>query len=256
MVHWLLQNKLVVALLTVGVIVAGVAVAPFRWDTGLPSSPVAVDAIPNLGENQQIVFTEWPGRSPQDVDDQVSYPLSVALMGVPGVKDVRTLSMFGFSSISVIFNEDIEFYWSRARLLEKLSSLPPGTLPAGVQPALGPDATGLGQVYLYTLEGRDPDGEPLGGWDLDELRSIQDWYVRYGLLAAEGISEVASIGGYVREYQIDVDPDALRYYNVSLEQVMQAVAESNLDIGARTTEINRVEYIVRGVGFYSLPRGY
>jgi len=249
LLHWLLNNKLVVALLTVGVIVAGVAVAPFRWDTGLPSSPVAVDAIPNLGENQQIVFTEWPGRSPQDVDDQVSYPLSVALMGVPGVKDVRTLSMFGLSSISVIFNEDIEFYWSRARLLEKLSSLPPGTLPAGVQPALGPDATGLGQVYLYTLEGRDPDGEPLGGWDLDELRSIQDWYVRYGLLAAEGISEVASIGGYVREYQIDVDPDALRYYNVSLEQVMQAVAESNLDIGARTTEINRVEYIVRGVGF-------
>lgn len=249
MVHWLLNNKLVVALLTVVVIFAGVAVAPFRWDTGLPSSPVAVDAIPNLGENQQIVFTEWPGRSPQDVDDQVSYPLSVALMGVPGVKDVRTLSMFGFSSISVIFNDDIEFYWARSRLLEKLSSLSAGTLPPGVQPALGPDATGLGQVYWYTLEGRDPDGEPIGGWDLDELRAIQDWYVRYGLLAAEGISEVASIGGYVREYQIDVDPDALRYYDVTLEQVMQAVAESNLDIGARTTEINRVEYMVRGVGF-------
>ncbi|WP_194756397.1 efflux RND transporter permease subunit [Aliidiomarina indica] len=249
MIQWLLQNKLIVALLTVLILFAGVAVAPFNWDTSLPRSPVAVDAIPNIGENQQIVYTEWSGRSPQDVDDQVSYPLSVQLMGVPGVKDVRTLSMFGFSSISVIFHEDVEFYWSRARILEKLASLPAGTLPDGVQPALGPDATGLGQVYLYTLEGRDPDGQPIGGWDLDELRSVQDWYVRYGLLAAEGISEVASIGGYVREYQIDIDPDALRYFDVTLEQVMAAVAESNLDIGARTTEINQVEYIVRGVGF-------
>ncbi|TRW48877.1 efflux RND transporter permease subunit [Aliidiomarina halalkaliphila] len=249
MTQWLLQNKLIVALFTVLVIFAGIAVAPFQWDTSMPRSPVAVDAIPNIGENQQIVYTEWAGRSPQDVDDQVSYPLSVQLMGVPGVKDVRTLSMFGFSSISVIFHEDVEFYWSRARILEKLASLPGGTLPEGVQPALGPDATGLGQVYLYTLEGRDPDGQPIGGWDLDELRSVQDWYVRYGLLAAEGISEVASIGGYVREYQIDIDPDALRYFDVTLEQVMAAVAESNLDIGARTTEINQVEYIVRGVGF-------
>ncbi|WP_431355330.1 efflux RND transporter permease subunit [Pseudidiomarina mangrovi] len=249
MTNWLLNNKLVVALLAVIVVVAGILVAPFNWDTGMPRSPVAVDAIPNIGENQQIVYTDWPGRSPQDVDDQISYPLSVQLMGVPGVKDVRTLSMFGFSSIAVIFNDDIEFYWSRSRLLEKLSSLPAGTLPEGVQPALGPDATGLGQVYLYTLEGRDPQGNPIGGWDLDELRSVQDWYLRYALLAAEGISEVASVGGYVREYQVDVDPDALRYYEVSLEQVMQAVQQSNLDVGARTTEINQVEYLVRGVGF-------
>ncbi|MCC5880039.1 MAG: efflux RND transporter permease subunit [Idiomarina sp.] len=249
MTNWLLQNKLVVGLLAVLVVVAGILVAPFNWDTGMPRSPVAVDAIPNIGENQQIVYTEWPGRSPQDVDDQISYPLSVQMMGVPGVKDVRTLSMFGFSSIAVIFNDDVEFYWSRSRLLEKLSSLPPGTLPEGVQPALGPDATGLGQVYLYTLEGRDPQGNPIGGWDLDELRSVQDWYLRYALLAAEGISEVASVGGYVREYQIDVDPDALRFYDVTLEQVMTAVQQSNLDVGARTTEINQVEYIVRGVGF-------
>jgi Cu(I)/Ag(I) efflux system membrane protein CusA/SilA len=249
MTNWLLQNKLVVALLTALVLVAGILVSPFNWDTGMPNSPVAVDAIPNIGENQQIVYTEWGGRSPQDVDDQISYPLSVQLMGVPGVKDVRTLSMFGFSSITVIFNDDVEFYWSRSRLLEKLSSLAPGTLPNGVQPALGPDATGLGQVYLYTLEGRDPQGNPIGGWDLDELRSVQDWYLRYALLAAEGISEIASVGGYVREYQIDVDPDALRFYGVTLEQVMSAVKQSNLDIGARTTEINRVEYIVRGVGF-------
>lgn len=249
MTNWLLQNKLVVGLLAVIVVVAGILVAPFNWDTGMPRSPVAVDAIPNIGENQQIVYTDWPGRSPQDVDDQISYPLSVQLMGVPGVSDVRTLSMFGFSSIAVIFNDDVEFYWSRSRLLEKLSSLPTGTLPDGVQPALGPDATGLGQVYLYTLEGRDPQGNPIGGWDLDELRSVQDWYLRYALLAAEGISEIASVGGYVREYQIDVDPDALRFYDVTLEQVMTAVQQSNLDIGARTTEINQVEYIVRGVGF-------
>ncbi|EHR41915.1 efflux RND transporter permease subunit [Alishewanella jeotgali] len=249
MIRWVLENKLIVALLSVVIVVAGLIVSPFPSDSSLPRSPVAVDAIPNIGENQQIVYTDWPGRSPQDVEDQVSYPLSVQLMGVPGVKDVRTLSMFGFSTISIIFHDDIEFYWSRARILEKLSSLPAGTLPEGVQPALGPDATGLGQVFLYTLEGRDPQGEPIGGWDLDELRSIQDWFVRYGLLAAEGISEVASVGGFVREYQIDVDPDALRYYDVSLEQVMTAVAEANLDIGARTTEINQVEYIVRGVGF-------
>ena len=249
MTNWLLQNKLVVGLLAVIVVVAGILVAPFNWDTGMPRSPVAVDAIPNIGENQQIVYTDWPGRSPQDVDDQISYPLSVQLMGVPGVSDVRTLSMFGFSSIAVIFNDDVEFYWSRSRLLEKLSSLPTGTLPDGVQPALGPDATGLGQVYLYTLEGRDPQGNPIGGWDLDELRSVQDWYLRYALLAAEGISEIASVGGFVREYQIDVDPDALRFYDVTLEQVMTAVQQSNLDIGARTTEINQVEYIVRGVGF-------
>ncbi|EGN75447.1 putative silver efflux pump [Idiomarina sp. A28L] len=249
MTNWLLNNKLIVALMAVIIIVAGVMVAPFNWDTGTPRSPVAVDAIPNIGENQQIVFTDWPGRSPQDVDDQISYPLSVQLMGVPGVKDVRTISMFGFSSIAVIFNDDVEFYWSRSRILEKLSSLPAGTLPDNVQPALGPDATGLGQVYLYTLEGRDPQGNPTGGWDLDELRSVQDWYVRYGLLAAEGISEVASIGGFVREYQIDIDADALRYFNVSMEQVVAAVQESNIDVGARTTEINQVEYIVRGVGF-------
>lgn len=246
---WLLEYRLLVVLGTLLVILAGIAVSPFNWQTGSLRSPVPVDAIPNLGENQQIVFTEWPGRSPQDVDDQVTYPLSVALMGVPGVKDVRSVSMFGFSSIAIIFDENIEFYWSRSRILEKLSSLAPGTLPEGVTPTLGPDATGLGQVYWYTLESRDRQGNPIGGWDLDEIRSVQDWYVRYGLLAAEGVSEVASVGGYVREYQIDVDPDALRAFDVTLQDVMAAVRDSNLDVGARTTEINRVEYLVRGVGF-------
>jgi len=248
LIDFCVREKLVVGLATVLLVFWGLAVAPFDWDTGMVRSPVAVDAIPNLGENQQIVFTEWPGRSPQDVEDQITYPLSTALMGVAGVRDVRSLSMFGFSSIAVIFDEGVGFYWSRSRLLEKLASLPADTLPAGVQPALGPDATALGQVFWYTLEGRDPEGNPAGGWDLYELRSLQDWTVRFGLLAAEGISEVAGIGGHVREYQVDVDPDALRIHGATLEQVMAAVADSNLDVGAGTTEINRVEYLVRGVG--------
>ena len=163
----------------------GVAVAPFDWELGgLPRNPIPVDAIPDIGENQQIVFTEWMGRSPQDVEDQIGYPLTVSLLGVPGVKTIRSYSSFGFSSIYIIFEEDIEFYWSRSRILEKLNSLPAGTLPDGVQPALGPDATSLGQVFWYTLEGLDENGEPTGGWDLHELRTIQDWYVRYYLLSA------------------------------------------------------------------------
>ncbi len=249
-VRFFLEQKLFAALLVVLIVGAGISTAPFDWKTGTwPRDPVPVDAIPNLGENQQIVYTEWPGRSPQDVEDQVSYPLSVALLGIPGVSEVRSLSMFGFSAVFLIFAEDVEFYWSRSRILEKLNSLPAGGLPDGVQPALGPDATALGQVFWYTLEGRGPDGEPVGGWDLHELRSLQDWYVRYGLLAAQGISEVASIGGFVQEYHVDVDPDALRAYDVTLQQVYDAVAASNLDVGAGNIEINSVEYLLRGVGF-------
>ncbi len=243
-----LRERLVVCLLALMLAGWGLAVAPFDWELGAVRDPVAVDAIPNLGENQQIVFAEWPGRSPRDVEDQVTYALSSALMGVAGVRDVRSLSMFGFASVSVIFDEDVEFYWSRTRLLEKLGSLGPDTLPAGVQPALGPDATALGQIFWYTLEGRTPDGQPVGGWDLHELRSVQDWMLRFGLLSAEGIAEVASIGGFTREYQVEVDPDALRVHGVTLDQVVMAVQDSNLDVGAGTTEINRVEYLVRGVG--------
>ncbi|MHC4413372.1 MAG: efflux RND transporter permease subunit, partial [Planctomycetota bacterium] len=220
------------------------------WKLGfLPRNPVPVDAIPDIGENQQIVFTEWPGRSPQDVEDQITYPLTSTLLGVPGVKTIRSYSFFGFSSIYVIFNEDVDFYFSRSRILEKLNSLPAGTLPEGLQPALGPDATALGQVFWYTLEGRDKYGNPTGGWDLDELRSIQDWYIRYALMGAEGISEVASVGGYVKEYQIDVDPDAMRAFGVGLDEIFQAVKSSNVDVGARTIEINKVEYVIRGLGF-------
>jgi Cu(I)/Ag(I) efflux system membrane protein CusA/SilA len=245
-----LENKLVVTLFVIGILLWGVMVAPFDWDVGgLPRDPVPVDAIPDIGENQQIVFTKWMGRSPQDVEDQVSYPLTVSLLGVPGVKTVRSYSMFGFSTIYVIFKEEVDFYWSRSRILEKLNSLPAGTLPENAQPILGPDATALGQVFWYTLEGRDEKGNPTGGWDLHELRSIQDWYVRYALLSADGISEVASVGGFTREYQVEVDPDAMRAFQVTLEEVFAAVKMSNLDVGARTIEINKVEYVIRGLGF-------
>jgi Cu(I)/Ag(I) efflux system membrane protein CusA/SilA len=250
-IRFCLENRLVVWLLVVLIIGWGIYVAPFDWDLGdVPRNPVPVDAIPDIGENQQIVFTEWMGRSPQDVEDQITYPLTVSLLGIPGVKTVRSYSFFGFSSIYIIFNEDIDFYWSRSRVLEKLNSLPAGTLPEGVKPALGPDATALGQIFWYTLEGRDKQGNPAGGWDLDELRTIQDWYVRYGLLGAEGVSEVASVGGFVREYQIDVDPDAMRAYNVGLGDIFNAIKASNIDVGARTIEINKVEYVIRGLGFF------
>jgi len=157
--------------------------------------------------------------------------------------------MFGFSSIYIIFEEDIEFYWSRSRILEKLNSLPSGLLPEGVAPALGPDATALGQIFWYTLEGRDENGNVTGGWDLQELRSIQDYLVKYTLSSASGVSEVASIGGYVQEYQVDVNPELMRQYGINLQQVVMAVKESNRDIGAQTLEINQVEYVIRGLGY-------
>jgi len=250
LIRFCLENKLIIGLLLILVVGWGVYVAPFDWELwDLPRSPVPVDAIPDIGENQQIVFTEWMGRSPQDIEDQITYPLTVSLLGIPDVKTIRSYSFLGFSSIYIIFNEDVDFYFSRSRILEKLNSLPAGTLPAGVQPALGPDATALGQVFWYTLEGRNEQGNPAGGWDLDELRAIQDWYVRYALLSAEGVSEVASVGGFVREYQIDVDPDAMRAYKVGLTDIFKAVKESNIDVGARTIEINKVEYVIRGLGF-------
>ncbi|MBU4211730.1 MAG: efflux RND transporter permease subunit, partial [Verrucomicrobia bacterium] len=250
LIRFCLTNKLVVGLFMFAVIMAGLLVAPFDWKMGgLTRYPVPVDAIPDIGENQQIVFTQWTGRSPQDVEDQIGYPLTVSLLGIPGVKTIRSYSFFGFSSIYIIFKENVEFYWSRTRVLEKLNSLPAGTLPRDVQPALGPDATALGQIYWYTLEGRDPDGNPTGGWDMEELRTTQDWYARYWLLAADGVAEVASIGGYVKEYQVDVDPDAMRAYGVTLDEVFMAVKAANIDVGAKTLELNRTEYFIRSIGF-------
>jgi len=249
-IKFLIENKLVAVLLLVLFVGWGIVNAPFNWDTGfLPTDPVAVDAIPDIGENQQIVFTKWKGRSPQDIEDQITYPLTTSLLGIPGVKTIRSSSMFGVSSIYIIFEEDVEFYWSRSRILEKLNSLPSGLLPEGVNPSLGPDATGLGQIFWYTLEGRDKDGNVTGGWDLHELRSIQDYYVKYALSSASGVSEVASIGGYVQEYQVDVNPELMRQYNIGLDQIATAVKQSNEDIGAQTLEINKAEYLVRGLGY-------
>jgi Cu(I)/Ag(I) efflux system membrane protein CusA/SilA len=249
-IKFLIENKLVAVLLLLLFIGWGTINAPFNWETSfLPSNPVAVDAIPDIGENQQIVFTKWEGRSPQDIEDQITYPLTTSLLGISGVKTIRSSSMFGFSSIYIIFEEDVDFYWSRSRILEKLNSLPNNLLPDEVNPSLGPDATGLGQIFWYTIEGRDEQGNVTGGWDLHEIRSVQDYYVKYALSSASGVSEVASIGGYVQEYQVDVNPELMRQYNIGLNLVVKAVKESNKDIGAQTLEINKAEYLVRGLGY-------
>jgi len=249
-IRFFLENKLVAVLLLLILVGWGLVTTPFSWNLDfLPKDPVPVDAIPDLGENQQIVYTEWPGQSPQDVEDQITYPLTTQLLTVPGVKTIRSTSMIGISSIYVIFEEGVEFYWSRSRILEKLNSLASGTLPKDVQPALGPDATALGQVFWYTLEGRDKEGNPAGGWDPQELRSIQDFYIGYALSGAQGVAEVSPIGGFVKEYQIDVNQNALLNYNISLTQVFDAVRKTNADVGAQTIEINNAEYLVRGLGY-------
>jgi len=249
-IRFFLENKLVTIILLLIFVLWGVVSSPFSENNYiLPSDPVSVDAIPDIGENQKIVFSKWQGRSPQDIEDQVTYPLTTALLGIPGVKTVRSNSMFGFSSIYIIFNDDVEFYWSRSRVLEKLSSLPPSLLPESVKPQLGPDATGLGQIFWYTIEGRDSLDNPTGGWDLQELRAVQDFQVKYALSSVSGVSEVASIGGYIKEYQVDIKPEAMQAYGVNIQMIMQAVKNSNLDIGARTIEINQVEYFIRGIGY-------
>jgi Cu(I)/Ag(I) efflux system membrane protein CusA/SilA len=199
-----------------------------------------VDAIPDIGEKQVIVFADWPGRSPQDVDNQVTYPLTTSLTGTPGVKSIRSMSGFGFAMVFVIFKDDVDYYWARSRVLERIN-VAQQRLPSGVTPVLGPDATALGQVLWYTVEGE--------GFDLAELRSIQDWYLRYQLNSVEGVSEVASIGGHVKQYQIDVHPDKLRAHRVTLMDVYEAVRNSNIDVGAKVLEKNGVEFFIRGVGF-------
>lgn len=250
-IRYFLENRVITILILVLVVIWGLSTSPFNWHGGIiPRNPIPVDAIPDIGDNQQIVATEWMGRSPKDIQDQITYPLTASLLGIPGVKSIRSSSMFGMSFIYIIFDDNIEFYWSRSRILEKLNSLPPGTLPEGVQPALGPDATALGQIYWYTLEGRDPaTGKPTGGWNAEELRTLQDYYVKYSLSAAEGVSEVASAGGFVKEYQVELNPEAMRAFNVSVMDIMSAIKKSNLDIGAETMEINKVEYLIRGLGY-------
>ncbi|WP_417375601.1 efflux RND transporter permease subunit [Gimesia maris] len=202
---------------------------------------VPIDAIPNIGENQVIIFTAWPGRSPKDVEDQVTYPLSVSMLAVPDAESVRGKSLFGYSFVQVTFKDSTDFYWARSRVAEQLGTAA-ALLPEGVVPTLGPDATGLGQVLYYVLE-------PPPEMNLAELRSLQDFVVKYELQAVPGVSEVASVGGYVRQYQIEIDPDKLRFHDIPLDQVTDAVRKSNIDVGAKTVESGGMEYIIRGRGF-------
>jgi Cu(I)/Ag(I) efflux system membrane protein CusA/SilA len=205
------------------------------------ATTIPIDAIPNVGENQVIVFTEWPGRSPKDVEDQVTYPLSVALLTVPHAESVRGKSMFGYSFVQVTFADGTDFYWARSRVLERLGTAA-GSLPEGVTPTLGPDATALGQIFYYVLEAPP-------GYNLSQLRTLQDYVIKYELQSVEGVSEVASVGGYVRQYQIEIDPDALRFHDVPLERLIAAVKDSNIDVGAKTVESGGMEFVIRGRGF-------
>jgi Cu(I)/Ag(I) efflux system membrane protein CusA/SilA len=229
-IRWCLNNRFLVILAALVVLGAGYY--------ALVNTPI--DAIPDIGEKQVIVLADWPGRSPQDVEDQVTYPLTVGLQGTPKVKSIRSFSGFGFSMIFVIIQDDADYYWARSRVLERMN-VAAGKLPAGVVPVLGPDATALGQVYWYTLEAE--------GADAAQLRSLQDWYVRYQLQSVEGVSEVASVGGFVKQYQIDVHPDKLRAHRVSLPEVYTAVRKSNIDVGAKVVENAGYEFFIRGIGF-------
>ncbi len=229
--EFVIRERLVMALVFVALLVAG-------W---FAVGRVPLDAIPNVGENQVILLTPWPGRSPKDIEDQVTYPLSVALQAVPGARSVRGKSMFGFSFVQVTFEDGVDFYWARSRVAEQLGTLGE-TLPDGVTPQLAPDATPLGQIYHYVLR-------PPPGMDLAELRTRQDYFIKYALQSVSGVAEVASIGGYVKQYQIEVDPDRLRYHDVTLSRLIDAVEASNIDVGAKTVESGGMEFIVRGKGF-------
>jgi Cu(I)/Ag(I) efflux system membrane protein CusA/SilA len=235
-IEWSLRNRYVVACATLLIIGWGVRAV---WRT-------PVDAIPDLSENQVIVFADWPGRSPQEVEDQVTYPLSVNLQGLAGVKTVRANSMFGFTLVTVIFADKVDNYFARSRVLERLSLIT-RQMPAGVIPQLGPDATGLGWVYQYYLA-VDPAHAPKGGYDLGQLRALQDWFIRYQLNAVQGVAEVGSVGGFVRQYQIEVSSTRMRAAGVSLQAVMEAVQKSNLNVGGKVIEENGMEFVVRGIG--------
>jgi Cu(I)/Ag(I) efflux system membrane protein CusA/SilA len=235
-IEWSLRNRFLVF--------CGVALLIGFGVRAIYQTPV--DAIPDLSENQVVVFADWPGRSPQEVEDQVTYPLSVNLQGLAGVKTVRANSMFGFSLVTIIFDDKVDNYFARSRVLERLNYLG-DVLPAGVEPKLGPDATGLGWVYQYYLD-VDPKLAPNGGYDLGRLRSIQDWFVRYQLNSVPGVAEVASIGGFVRQYQVEVSSLKMRDRNVTLQMVMDAVKQSNLNVGGKVIEENGMEFVVRGIG--------
>lgn len=199
-----------------------------------------VDAIPDLSENQVIVYTEWMGRNPQIMEDQITYPLVSNLQGIPDIKAIRASSMFGMSFIFVIFDDDAEIYWARTRVLERLNYAQ-RYLPEGVTPTLGPDGTGVGHVFWYTLQG--------DGYDLGELRAVQDWYVKFALQNVEGVSEVASFGGFQRQYQVSINPNKLVYYNISAMEVANAIKQNNRDVGGSILEMNGMGYMIRGLGY-------
>lgn len=199
-----------------------------------------VDAIPDISENQVIVYTEWMGRNPQIMEDQITYPLVSNLQGIPNLKAIRAASMFGMSFIFIIFNDDAEIYWARTRVLERLN-FAQQALPRGVTPTLGPDGTGVGHVFWYTLQG--------DGYDLGELRAVQDWYVKFALQNVEGVSEVASFGGFQKQYQVSINPNKLIYYNVSAMDVANALKANNRDVGGSIYEMNRMGYMIRGLGY-------
>ena len=199
-----------------------------------------VDALPDLSENQVIVFTEWMGRNPQIIEDQITYPLVTNLQGIPKIKTIRAASMFGMSFIFVIFEDDAEIYWSRTRVLERLNYAQK-FLPAGITPTLGPDGTGIGHIFWYTLKGE--------GYNLGELRALQDWYVKFALQTVPGVSEVASYGGFQKQYQVAIDPHKLIYFGVPLMDVARAVTNNNRDVGGSLFEMNDMGYMIRGLGY-------
>lgn len=241
-IEWSLRNRFLVlcaALLVVALGIRAVKLTP-------------VDAIPDLTENQVLVYADWMGRSPQEVEDQVTFPLSSGLQGLAGVKEVRATSMFGFSLVTIIFEDRIDTYFARARVLERLNFLQ-GQMPEGVSPQLGPDATGLGWIYQYYLH-VDPEKAPEGGYDLAQLRSLQDWKIRYDLASVQGVAEVASIGGFVKQYQIELSTGKMRAAGVTLMEVVNAVQNANLNVGGKTIEENGAEFVLRGVGLVTGPQ--
>jgi len=229
-ITWALKNRIIVLLLAVGLTVYGIFTV----------TKAPVDAIPDLSENQVIVFTEWMGQSPQIIEDQITYPLVSNLQGIPKVKNIRASSMFGMSFVFVVFEDDADIYWARTRVLERLNYAQK-LLPEGITPTLGPDGTGLGHVFWYTLDAP--------GYDLGELRALQDWYIRYALQTVQGVAEVASFGGYQKQYQIVVDPNKLRYFDITIMDVVDKVKANNNDVGGRKFEQSDIGYIIRGLGY-------
>jgi Cu(I)/Ag(I) efflux system membrane protein CusA/SilA len=232
-------NQLITLSLKNRYIVLLIAVALFSWGA-YAVSVNPIDAIPDLSDNQVIVFTEWQGRSPQIMEDQVTYPLVSNLQGIPKVKAIRATSMFGMSFVYIVFEDKADIYWARSRVLERLNYAQ-RLLPQGITPTLGPDGTGVGHILWYTLDAK--------GMDLGEQRALQDWYVKLGLQTVPGVSEVASFGGFEKQYQISIDPHKLNYYDIPLSQVLKAVKSNNNDVGGRKFEMNGTGYIVRGLGY-------